>query len=279
MSTLTEENERILKAIQDVVDQQYARPLLLGDPQTITERVTHLGLRVKIDRDFDVIEPTSRIIAARLLSAKQLVKNGDADGVLYGPSGDMQEKIDCLLEHYSEDSFLAFMYLLLLDAGSVFITDTGVNENPDPEQLVKIVQYASQEVRRFGMDPIVALVSHSNFGSHRSASSSKMAKAKELLSQTNPNLIVEGEIKADVALSALVREKTPLSTLKSNANLLVMPNLDAANITYRALKSLASGVAIGPIVLGAKMPIHGITSTTTPRGIVNLSSLVASSIV
>ena len=137
---------------------------------------------------------------------------------------------------------------------------------------------AAKEVERFGMKPRAALLSHSNFGNHETKSSVKMAKTKELLSKMAPELEVDGEMKGGMALNPSVRNKSDICSLTGNANLLIMPNLDAANITYTVLKALANGISVGPIILGVDMPIHAITKATTPRGIVNLTCLVASSV-
>ena len=137
---------------------------------------------------------------------------------------------------------------------------------------------AAEEIKRFGMTPRAALLSHSNFGGHKSKSALKMAKVKEILTGIAPDLEVDGEMKAGMALNSEIREKSGKSSLSGDANLLIMPNLDAANITYTTIKSLANGVSVGPIILGSAKPIHAITKTTSPRGIVNLTSLVAASI-
>ena len=170
------------------------------------------------------------------------------------------------------------MQLLLLDTGTLFIADTSVHENPSAEELANITVMAAKEVERFGMKPRVALLSHSSFGSHVTESSKKMADTKVLLNKISPDLEVDGEMKGGGALSEITRKKSGKSTLSGNANLLIMPNLDAANITFTVLKAMANGISVGPIVLGCDLPIHAITKTTTPRGIVNLTSLVTASV-
>ena len=177
-----------------------------------------------------------------------------------------------------ENKPMAVMHLLLLDSGSYFIADTSIHEDPTAEELAHITVMAAQEIQRFGMEPRAALLSHSNFGGHKSKSALKMARTKELLAEIAPDLEVDGEMKAGMALNPEIRKKSGKSALSGNANLLIMPNLDAANITYTALKSLANGVSVGPIVLGSSKPIHAITRTTSPRGIVNLTSLVTASV-
>jgi malate dehydrogenase (oxaloacetate-decarboxylating)(NADP+) len=170
------------------------------------------------------------------------------------------------------------MHLLLLDTGTIFIADTSIHENPTPEELANITIMAAKEVKRFGMTPRVALLSHSSFGNHPTDSSKKMANTKKLLQTLAPDLEVDGEMKGAMALNAVTRQKSGKSSLSDNANLLIMPNLDAANITYTVLKSMANGISVGPILLGTDLPIHCITQTTTPRGIVNLTSLVSASV-
>ena len=194
----------------------------------------------------------------------------------------MHEQIDSIercIGTNSDDDHMAVMHLLLLDNGSYFIADTSIHENPTAKELANITVMAAKEIERFGMKPRAALLSHSNFGSHDTASARKMAEAKQILNEIAPNLEVDGEMKGGMALNPSVRDKTNKCSLTGNANLLVMPNLDAANITYTVLKSLANGISVGPIILGSDIPIHAITKTTTPRGIVNLTSLVAASVV
>ena len=274
------ENERILRAVQDVVDQSYARPLLIGDAQTIANSVTQLGLRLEQGRDYEVIPPTGKSLEERIAYATELVENGTAHAALTGPGGKLHKQIGALencIGTSSDDDHLAVMHLLLLDNGSYFIADTSIHENPTAEELANITVMAAEEVKRFGMVPRVALLSHSSFGSHKTESSQKMAETKQILSRIAPDLEVDGEMKGGTALNAVTREKSGKSSLTGNANLLIMPNLDAANITYTVLKSLANGISVGPIILGSRLPIHAITKTTTPRGIVNLTSLAVAS--
>ena len=274
------ENERILRAIQDVVDQSYARPLLIGDAETIANSVEQLGLRLEQGRDYEVITPTGKSLEERIAYATELVENGTAHAALTGPGGKLHKQISALencIGTDSGDDHLAVMHLLLLDNGSYFIADTSIHENPTAEELANITVMAAEEVKRFGMVPRVALLSHSSFGSHKTESSKKMAMTKEILNRIAPDLEVDGEMKGGTALNAVTREKSGKSSLTGNANLLIMPNLDAANITYTVLKSLANGISVGPIILGSRLPIHAITKTTTPRGIVNLTSLAVAS--
>ncbi len=274
------ENDRVLRAIQDVVDQHYARPVLLGDASKILERIKHLHLRIEENVDYEVVAANAEGTTERIQQARKLVDSGQAHAILTGPGARLHEQLAAIeacstltgkLEH------VAVMQLLLLDSGSVFIADTSMHESPDAEQLAHITMMAAEEIRLFGMIPRVALVSHSNFGSHSTASSRKMAKAKQILADIAPDLEVDGEMRGDVALKSAAREKNGQCSLSGDANLLIMPNLDSADITFTVLKSLASGISVGPILLGPDVPIHAITHSTTPRGIVNLTSLVSAS--
>lgn len=275
------ENERVLRAVQDVVDQSYARPLLMGDRDKIKQICEKLGLRLLEGRDFEIIETQSTDEIIRIKEACELVKSGKAHALLTGPGTKLHEQIDAIETcsgSADEIDKISVMQLLLLDTGTYFIADTSIHEEPTAQELAKITVMAAREITRFGMIPRAALLSHSNFGGHSTQSANKMAKTKEILSEIAPELEVDGEMKGGMALNPVVREKSGKSSLSGNANLLIMPNLDSANITYTVLKSLANGISVGPILLGTKIPVHSITSTTTPRGIVNLSCLVSASV-
>jgi malate dehydrogenase (oxaloacetate-decarboxylating)(NADP+) len=275
------ENERVLRAVQDLVDQNYARPLLMGDRNKIKEACEKLGLRLLEGRDFEIIETQSTDEATRIKQACELVQSGTAHALLTGPGTKLHEQIDAIEKcsgSADEIDKISVMQLLLLDNGSYFIADTSIHQDPTAEELAKITIMAAKEITRFGMIPRAALMSHSNFGGHSTQSAIKMAKTKEILSKMAPELEVDGEMKGGMALNPVIREKSGKSTLSGNANLLIMPNLDAANITYTVLKSIANGISVGPILLGTKIPVHSITSTTTPRGIVNLSCLLSASV-
>ena len=275
------ENERVLRAIQDIVDQNYASPLLIGDEKIINNTIQNLGLRIQQGSDFEIIEPRGNSEHERIAYACVLIENGTADAALTGPDSKLHEQVSSIeqcIGTNSDDDHLAVMHLLLLDNGTYFIADTSVHEDPTAEELAHITVMAAKEVERFGMKPRAALLSHSNFGSHNTKSAKKMARTKELLSAIAPELEVDGEMKGGMALNPSVRNKSNKCSLTDNANLLIMPNLDAANITYTVLKALANGISVGPIILGANIPIHAITKVTTPRGIVNLTCLVSASV-
>jgi len=275
------ENVRVLRAIQDVVDQSYARPVLIGDANQIRATVNELGLRIVQTKDYEVIPANGDSEHDRISQACQLIKDNIVHAALTGPSVKLHEQVESIercagTKH--ADEHMAVMHLLLLENGSYFIADTSIHEDPTPEELAHITVIAAEEIKRFGMTPRAALLSHSNFGSHKTKSAMKMAETKKILAEIAPDLEVDGEMKAGMALNTEVREKSGKSSLTGDANLLIMPNLDAANITYTTLKSLANGVSVGPIILGAALPIHAITRTTSPRGIVNLTSLVSASV-
>jgi len=275
------ENERVLRAVQDVVDQSYARPLLIGNANAIQQTADQLGLRIQETKDYEVIEPRGETEQDRIAYACMLIENGTAHAALTGPGAKLHEQMDSIEQSIgvnAGEEHMAVMHLLLLDNGSYFIADTSIHEDPTPEQLAKITLMAAKQVERFGMTPRAALLSHSNFGSHPTKSAVKMAKTKEILSKLAPDLEIDGEMKGGMALNETIRKKSSKCSLSGDANLLIMPNLDAANITYTVLKSLANGISVGPIILGSKLPIHAITNTTTPRGIVNLTSLVTASV-
>ena len=272
------ENERVLRAIQDIVDEGYAYPILLGDNKKISAQIKKLGLRIKQEEHYQIIDAQENTTK----QACEILNAGDADAALAGPSLRLYEKTNLIKQHIGLNDGVeeaAVMKLLLLDNGSVFIADTSIHENASAQQLANLTMLAAEEVKRFGMTPRVALLSHSNYGSHETSSSNKMREAYKLLKEQAPELEVEGEMKGDTALNSVIRDKvSPDSELTGDANLLIMPNLDSASITFTTLKTLANGISVGPILLGTKKPIHVITESTTPRGIVNLTSLVTASV-
>ena len=272
------ENERVLRAIQDIVDENYAFPILLGNDKKIAAQIKKLGLRIKQNEHYQIIHAEENTTK----QACDLVNGGEADAALAGPNLRLYEKTNMIKQYIGLNEGVkeaAVMQLLLLDSGSVFIADTSIYENPNAEELASLAVLAAEEVKRFGMTPKVAMLSHSNFGSHETTSSNKMREACKLLKEMAPDLEVDGEMKGDTALKKIVRDKVnPNSELTDDANLLIMPNLDSASITFTTLKTLANGISVGPILLGTKKPIHVITESTTPRGIVNLTSLVTASV-
>jgi len=299
------EEERILRAAQIVVDEGIARPTLIGRPAVIAKRIEKFGLRLQEGLDYDVVnveqderyrdfwqtyhrmterkgvtESIAKIEMRRRLSliGAMLVHKGDADGLICGTWGHNTMHltyIDQVLGKRAGVTTFAAMNGLMLPGRQIFIVDTHVNYDPSAEQLAEITIMAAEEMRRFGVEPKAALLSHSNFGTSNQPSAVKMRQVLELLRRDAPWLEVDGEMHGDVALDGAARAAImPNSALKDSANLLVMPNIDAANIAYNLLKTAAGGnIAIGPVLLGAAKPVHILTPSTTVRRIVNMTAL------
>jgi malate dehydrogenase (oxaloacetate-decarboxylating)(NADP+) len=300
------EDERVLRATQIVCDEGLAKPTLIGRPEVIEQRIERLGLRIRPGREFTLVNPASdsrykdywkayhrmterkgvspeyaRVEMRRrntLIGSMMMVK-GEADGMLCGTFGTHALHLHYIdqviglrpgVRHYSA------MNALILEGRTVFICDTYVTPDPDAEQLAEMTILAAEEIRRFGIAPKVALLSGSNFGSMDDLPSArKMQKALKLVIQRAPEMEIEGEMHGDAALSDEIRHKVfPNSKLKGEANLLVMPTLDAANISFNLLKIASSdNVTIGPILLGAARPVHILTPSATVRRIVNMTAL------
>jgi malate dehydrogenase (oxaloacetate-decarboxylating)(NADP+) len=299
------EEERVLRAVQVIVDEKLARPILVGRPAVLETRITKFGLRLKQGVDFDVINPdhddryrdywhayyelTARkgvtqeyakleMRRRHTLIGAMMIKKGDADGMICGTFGTTQlhlHYIDQVLGKREGACVYAAMNVLILPDRQLVMVDTHVNENPNANELAAITVMAAEEMRRFGLSPRAALLSHSNFGSSNSESAQKMRAALELVKQRDPSLEVDGEIHGDAALDSKLRNSImPGSTLTGDANLLVMPNIDAANIAYNLVKTAASnGIAVGPILLGCAKPVHILTPSATVRRIVNMTAL------
>jgi malate dehydrogenase (oxaloacetate-decarboxylating)(NADP+) len=299
------EDERVLRAAQVVVDEGLARPVLLGRPEVITQRLTEFGLRLEVGKHCDIVnlldpavygdaaddyfqlkrrEGVSRAVARvemrsrATLLASMLVRQGKADAMLCGTFGSYGEH----LRHVRDviglrpgTQTLAAMQMLMLPGRQLFILDTHVNRDPTAEQVAEITLLAAEEVRRFGVTPSVALLSHSSFGSSDAASAVKMREALVLIKTRDPQLAVEGEMRGDAALSKTVLDREfPDSDLPTEANVLVMPNVDAANISYNLLRVAAgNGITVGGILLGAARPVHILTPSSTVRRIVNMTAL------
>ena len=299
------EEERVLRAAQIVVDEMVARPTLIGRPAIIAQRIEKFGLRLKEGLDYDIVNvehddryrdfwqtyhrmterqgvtmQVAKIEMRRRLSliGAMLLHKGDVDGLICGTWGNTNTHlpyIDQVIGKRAGVHTYAAMNGLLLPDRQLFIVDTHVNYDPSAEQLVEITTMAAEEMMRFGIRPKAALLSHSNFGSSNQPSALKMRAALALLRQKTPWLEVDGEMHGDVALDAAARATImPNSTLAGPANLLVLPNIDAANIAYNLLKTAAGGnIAIGPVLLGAAKPVHILTASTTVRRIVNMTAL------
>ena len=300
------EEERFLRAAQLVVDEGIARPVLIGRPDVIESRIERLGLRLQRDQHFDLVDPGSdtryreywteyyRLMERKGVSEElakldmrrlptligaMLVHMGAADAMLCGILGQYSRHLNYIdrvigkragVKHYSA------MNALLLPKGTVFICDTYVSFDPSAEQIAESTILAAEEIRRFGITPKAAMLSHSSFGGGDTVTANKMRAALEIVNRLAPTLEIDGEMQGDMALSEGIRHRAlPGNRLKGAANLLVMPNLDAANISFNLLKAAAGdGITIGPILLGAAKPVHVITPSSTVRRIANMTALI-----
>jgi malate dehydrogenase (oxaloacetate-decarboxylating)(NADP+) len=299
------EEERVLRACQIVVDEGLARPTLIGRPSVIAQRIASFGLRLKEELDYDVVnveqdlryrdfwQTYHRMMERRGVTVQiakiemrrrltligcMLLHKGDVDGLICGTWGTTAhhlEYVDQVIGKRAGVNTYACMNGLILPGRQVFLLDTHVNYDPTAEQLAEITTLAAEEMMRFGIKPTAALLSHSNFGSSNQPSAIKMRQTLALLREKSPWLEVDGEMHGDVALDANARQLVmPNSTLSGEANLLVLPNIDAANIAYNLLKTAAGGnIAIGPVLLGADKPVHILTASTTVRRLVNMTAL------
>ena len=298
------EDERVLRAAQVVVDERLARPILVGRPAVLEKRIETFGLRLKAGVDFELINPEwderyrdywqeyhaltdrkgvteqiAKIEMRRRLSliGAMMVRKADADGMICGTFGNFAAHlnyIDQVIGRRPGASVYAAMNTLMLPDRQLTLVDTHVNAEPSAEQLAEITLMAAEELRRFGIRPKVALVSHSNFGSFDSPSAIRMREALRLIRERAPDLEVDGEMHGDMALDGTARARMmPRSLLAGDANLLVLPNIEAANIAYNLLKVAAGhNVAIGPVLLGAARPVHVLTPSATVRRIVNMTA-------
>ncbi|CAB3831424.1 NADP-dependent malic enzyme [Achromobacter dolens] len=299
------EDERVLRAVQVIVDEGVARPILVGRPAVLLSRIEKFGLRLRLGEDVEVTNPEyderfhqywttywelmcrrgitkemARVEMRRRLTliGAMMVHLGDADGMVCGTVGayhDHLRFVDEVIGRRPGANVYAAMNILLLNERTVVLVDTHVNDEPTAEQIAEFTIAAAREVGRMFLAPKVALLSRSNFGSGSSASGAKMRRALELVREAAPELEIDGEMHGDCALDEALRLRIlPSSTLKGEANLLVCPNVDAGNIAYNLLKTAAGGnVAVGPILLGANAPVHILTSSSTVRRIINMTAL------
>ncbi len=299
------EDERVLRAAQVAVDEGLARPVLVGRTDVITARIAKLGLRMKLGADTEVVnilddpryrdywsdyykiarrEGVSRSQAMEDMRTRPTlvgamgVRRGDADAMLCGTVGNYADHLKYIriaIGTREGVKTLAAMQMVILPDRQIFVCDTHVNRDPDAEQIAEMTLLAAEEVRRFGLKPSIALVSHSSFGSSDAPSAQKMRDALQLILARAPDLPVEGEMRGDAALSKTIRDNAfPDSRLETDANLLVMPNVDAANITYNVLRVTSGhGITVGGILLGAAKPVHIMTPSSTVRRIVNMTAL------
>jgi malate dehydrogenase (oxaloacetate-decarboxylating)(NADP+) len=299
------EEERVLRAAQILVDEKLGRPILIGRRAVIDKRIQKYGLRLKRDEHFTNVDPendpryreywedyrkrmgregvTAQYAKLEMrrrttLIAAMLLKKGEGDGLICGTissSGRHLKYVDRVLGKKPGTSVYGAMSALVLPGRQLFIVDTHVNLDPTAEELAEITVLAAEEVRNFGIEPKIALISHSNFGTSNAPSAVKMRRVLELVRAAAPELDIDGEMHGDSALDEAIRKAAlPESTLIGSANLLVLPNLDAANISYNLLKTAAGqNVAIGPILLGCAAPVTILTPSVTVRRIVNMAAL------
>jgi len=299
------EEERVMRAVQILVDENIAKPILIGRPAVLQQRIEKFGLRIKPGIDFQIVNPEyderyrdfwqtylqmtirkgvseqyAKLEMRRrhTLIGAMLIHKGDADGMICGTFGTTAlhlHYIDQVLGKRAGVNVYAAMNGLILPDSQIVLVDTHVNLNPTAEQLAEITLLAAEQMRRFGLTPRVALLSHSNFGTSNSESAQKMRAALAIIQGLAPDLEIEGEIHGDTALDyELLKKMMPDSKLKGSANLLVLPTIDAANISYNLLKTAAgNGVAIGPVLLGCARPVHILTPSATVRRIVNMAAL------
>lgn len=298
------EEETVLRAVQTIVDDGLARPILIGRPKVVDMRIERAGLRIRPDKDFELVNPESdprfkeywqtfhQITERRGVtpdSAKAIVRTrtaviaaimvhrNEADAMICGVVGRYQKKLQYVTEVLGtrrECQTLGALSAMTNDDGVWFVCDTHVNPDPTAEQLAELTLMSADKLRMFGIVPRVALVSHSNFGSHVNPEASKMRQVYQMVRERDPDLEMEGEMRADAALMPEIRERIfPNSRLKSSANLLIMPNQDAAHIAFSMARVIGKGVTIGPILMGAGRPAHVLTPSATVRRVVNMTAI------
>ena len=303
------EDNNILLAVQVVVDEELAQPILVGRPAVINDHINKLGLRLKDGENITIVNPDDdprykdywqgyyeknkrRGVTIELarrdvrrkttLIGSLLVDNGDADGMICGTFGHYQMHLEYVKNVIGKKESVSDFYAMnavLMQDRNIFIADTYVHEDPTSEQLAEMTILAVDQLRRFGITPRVALVSHSNFGASNRASAVKMRKVHQLLTDMNVDFEFEGEMQGDAALNEVIRSnQMPSSPLKGAANLLILPTLDASNIAFNLLKTATGSASIGPILLGTNKPVHVLTPSATARGIVNMTALTVTEV-
>ncbi len=300
------EDERVLRAAQIIIEEALATPILIGRPQVVASRAERFGLKIRPGRDFEIVNPEDdpryrdyvddyfalvgrrgvTLEAARTavrtnttIIGALAVRRGEADALICGLEGRFDRHLRDIRHIIGEAGHLrdfSTLSLLISSRGAVFLTDTYVSLDPSAEQIAEATRLAADHIRRFGIAPKAALLSHSNFGSIDSESARKMRRALDILARTEPGLEVDGEMHGDTALSEELRRRVmPISRLSGEANLLVFPSLDAANIALNLLKVMTDALHVGPILLGSAMPAHILTPSVTSRGVVNMTALAA----
>jgi malate dehydrogenase (oxaloacetate-decarboxylating)(NADP+) len=300
------EDERVLRAIQVVLEEQLAKPILVGRPSVVEARIKRFGLGVKPGRDFDLVNPeddpryrsyvqsyidvagrrgitpdAARTVVRtnNTVIAALAVIRGEADAMICGVEGRYMSHlrhVRDIIGHLPEVSDFAALALMITSKGAYFIADTEVRSNPSADELCEVAALAAKHVQRFNLKPRIAFLSHSDFGSYDTDSSRKMRQATMLLKRHHPELEADGEMQGDTALSEATRKMIlPHSDLSGEANILIMPNLDAANVAYQMIKVLADAIPVGPILIGPARPAHILTPSVTARGILNMTAVAA----
>ncbi|MDE1151527.1 MAG: NADP-dependent malic enzyme [Micavibrio sp.] len=303
------EETRVLHAAQTIVDDELAKPIIIGREDVVMTRIKKMGLRMRKGHDFELVNPESdkrfndywatyhqllerkgvtpalakQIVRTRnTVIAALMVKKGDADAMITGTVGRYDrhlKSVTDVLGHAPGIKTFAAMTVMILSKGTFFLCDPFVNINPTAEEICDMTIMAAAEVRKFGLEPKVALLSHSDFGSVDRPDSVKMQEALKLIREHAPEIEVEGEMTASAALDESIRQMMfPNSRLKGQANLLIMPNIDAANITFHMMKTLSDGIAVGPLLLGTSQPAHILIPSVTSRGIVNAAAYASASV-
>ena len=298
------EDPRVLRAVQAVTDEGLAQPILVGRPDVVARRIARLGLRILPGRDFEVVDPeddprydahwqqyhacmerhgVSPDLARTVMRtnttaiAAVMVKRGEADAMISGTQGHYAGHLKVVLDVIGLAPGVhaaSALSVLILPRGVYFMCDTYVEPDPSADQIVEMTLLAAQAVRRFGLAPKVALLSHSDFGTSETGSAVKMREAVKRLNAMAPAFEIEGEMHADTAVDATIRSRVfPHSRLTGEANLLIMPTLDAANIAFNMLKALGDGLPVGPLLIGAALPAHVLTPSVTARGITNATAV------
>jgi malate dehydrogenase (oxaloacetate-decarboxylating)(NADP+) len=298
------EDRRVLQAAQQVIDEAIAHPLLVGRPEVIETRIRELGLRMQLGAEVELLDIVNesrfqeywtmyhKLVGRKGISpeiarlkvrtdptvvAALAVKRGDADAMLCGSNGRFRRHVKIIKDIIGKREGIHDLFTvsgLILPTGIFFICDSHVTADPTVEEIVEMTLLAAEEVQAFGLKPKVALLSRSNFGTYDTPSSLKMREAIQILHRRVPHLEVDGEMNADAAVSKEIRDTAfPGSRLTDQANLLIMPNVDAAHIAFNLLTMLSSGVAVGPILVGAALPVHVVNHSITVRGLLNMSAM------
>ena len=301
------EEYRVLQAVQAVVDEGIAKPILVGRPYVIEQRIERLGLRIRPEKDFEIVNPESsplyrefwelyvdlvgrkgvsvdmartRVRTNNTVIAALMLYRKEADAMLCGVTGKFEEHkkhIEEIIGFKPGVKNLSALSAIVTPKGTVFISDTHVRSEPDAATIADNAFLAAEEVKHFGLTPKMALVCYSNFGSKGSPSAVKMREAMKLITERKPGFEVDGEMQAGLALSEEMRDRVfPKSLLTGAANILMMPNLDAANSSFNLLRELGDSIAVGPLLLGTALPVQILTRSSTARGILNMSALAAS---